>query len=197
MASRKPSLDHYFRQLDMNCLIEILHFQFQVDRRSMSGENLCWFQNILPEIFFSRKIKLKPALARWDWDEQMHYDSGFSKSWYVGVEEAICIDMGTRYTRYDILNQDHQNHRSTQRELQQQKAEKKEIVKKFETTFQEIRKKLGPSLKWTVLGQSGRSRGVKLNGHEMMMALKWTVCESGRSAKVDDLRKWTILKSKG
>ena len=111
----------------MNCLIEILHFQFQVDRRSMSGENLCWFQNILPEIFFSRKIKLKPALARWDWDEQMHYDSGFSKSWYVGVEEAICIDMGTRYKRYDILNQDHQNHRSTQRELQQQKAEKGEI----------------------------------------------------------------------
>ena len=57
----------------------------------------------------------------------MHYDSGFSKSWYVGVEEAICIDMGTRYKRYDILNQDHQNHRSTQRELQQQKAEKGEI----------------------------------------------------------------------
>ena len=59
----------------------------------------------------------------------MHYDSGFSKSWYVGVEEAICIDMGTRYTRYDILNLDHQNHRSTQRELQQQKAEKGKFKK--------------------------------------------------------------------
>ena len=163
MASRKPSLDHYFRQLDMNCLIEILHFQFQVDRRSMLGENLFVDSKIFYRKyffnFFFRKIKLKPVLARWDWDEQMHYDSGFSKSWYVGVEEAICIDMGTRYKRYDILNQDHQNHRSTQRELQQQKAEKKEIVKKFETTFQEIRKKLGPSLKWTVLGQSGRSQG--------------------------------------
>lgn len=65
-----------------------------------------------------------PVLARLGWDERMHYDSAFSKSWYVGVEEASCIDMETQYRRYDILNQDHRNHRSAQTKRQQKKAEK-------------------------------------------------------------------------
>ena len=54
----------------------------------------------------------------------------------------------------------------------------------------------GSGLKWTVLGQSGRSRGVKLDGPNDW---KWTVLgQSGRSKrlKVDGLRKWTVLKSK-
>ena len=46
-------------------------------------------------------------------------------SWYVSVGEAICIDTGTGYRGYDILNQGHRNHRSIQTELRQQIAERK------------------------------------------------------------------------
>ena len=61
---------------------------------------------------------------------------------------------------------------------------------------------MGSSLKWTVLGQSGRFEGVKVDGPR---GLKWTVmsqterskkAKSGRSAKVDGPRKWTVLKPK-
>ena len=57
VPSRKPSLVHYFRQLDMNCLIGIRHFQFQVDHRSMWEGNLKWFEFFFLEIFqkFSRE----------------------------------------------------------------------------------------------------------------------------------------------
>ena len=71
VPSRKPSLDHYFRQLDMNCLIGIRHFQFQVDQRSMWGGNLSWFKNILFDFFslksfenFLVKMKFEPVLAK-------------------------------------------------------------------------------------------------------------------------------------
>ena len=51
----------------------------------------------------------------------------------------------------------------------------------------------GSSLKWTVVGQSGRSRGVKLDGQ---YDWKWTVQKTkcGRSAKVDgpEIQKWTV-----
>ena len=50
---------------------------------------------------------------------------------------------------------------------------------------------MGSSLKWTVLGQSGRSEGVKVDGHvrnwTVQKGLKWTACESEQSLnpKVD------------
>ena len=66
----------------------------------------------------------------------------------------------------------------------------------FSPTFISFNRPGGSGLKWTVLGQSERSRGVKLDGPNDW---KWTVLgQSGRSKrlKVDGLRKWTVLKSK-
>ena len=63
VPSRKPSLGHYFCQLDMNCLIGIRHFQFQVDQRSMWGGNLSWFEIFFFEIFrkFSRENEIRTS----------------------------------------------------------------------------------------------------------------------------------------
>ena len=62
----------------------------------------------------------------------------------------------------------------------------------------------GSGLKWTVMGESGRSKGVKVDG---LNNSKWTVsgqsgrskkAQSGRSAKVDgpEIRKWTVQRAK-
>ena len=52
--------------------------------------------------------------------------------------------------------------------------------------------KNGSGLKWTVLGQTGRSKRLKVDG----LRPKWTVqkTQSGRSAKVDgpEIQKWTV-----
>ena len=67
-----------------------------------------------------------------------------------------------------------------------------------------ILKLFGSGLKWTVMGESGRSKGVKVDGPNDS---KWTVsgqsgrskkAQSGRSAKVDgpEIRKWTVQRAK-
>ena len=46
---------------------------------------------------------------------------------------------------------------------------------------------------WTVMNQTGRSKRLKVDGLR-----KWTVCERGRSAKVDgpEIQKWTVQREK-
>ena len=79
VPSRKPSLDHYFRQLDMNCLIGIRHFQFQVDQRSMWGGNLSWFKNILFDFFLWNLSKI----FSWKWNSNQSLPS---RTW-----TSVCI----------------------------------------------------------------------------------------------------------
>ena len=59
----------------------------------------------------------------------------------------------------------------------------------------------GSSLKWAVLGQSGRSEGLKLTlqMHESVRSsIKVDDPKSGRSAKVNgpEIQKWTVLRGK-